>query len=98
MDVTTSTPDTSLATSLLDIEAPVFNSRTTASLVALVVDRLTESRHPEIAAPKGSQLLLVEDDTIDALNHAVTLLLSHTREAADVFEEAAASRRAMLEA
>ena len=34
-----------------------------ASLVALVIDEITRSQHPEIAAPEGSQLLLlVEDD------------------------------------
>jgi len=33
-----------------------------ASLVALVIDEITRSQHPEIAAPEGSQLLVVEDD------------------------------------
>ena len=93
MDNTTFTPDNSSVTSLLDIEAPVFNSRSAASLVALVIDEITRSQHPEIAAPEGSQLLLVEDDTIDALNHAVTVLLAHTREASDVFQEAATGTR-----
>lgn len=95
MDGTISTPSTSAATSLLDIEAPVFNSRSAATLVSLVIDEITKSRHPEIAAPHGSQLLLVEDDTIDALHHAVTMLLSHMREAIETFEEATAQKNGL---
>jgi hypothetical protein len=85
-------PSSSVKLSLLDLEDPIISSKATARAVMMMVDAILESKHPTQAAPEGCTILLLDNDDIEALNHCITDLLSHTRKASETFKAVYESR------
>ena len=71
--------------SMLDLEQPITDSKAAARIVAIIVDEILSSHHRSVTTPKGTTALMLDDSTIEALNHSITNLLSHTRKASDAF-------------
>ncbi len=80
------------ADKLLDLEMPLVDARASARCLAIVVDEVLQSLHPGLTAPKGTTALLLDEETVEALNHVVTAVLTNTRKAAEVFYTSAKDR------
>ena len=85
MDGTTHTTSATRTASILDLELPITDSKAAARIVAIIVDEILSSHHRSVTTPKGTTALMLDDSTIEALNHSITNLLSHTRKASDAF-------------
>ena len=88
MDGFSPTSRPSPAASILDLELPILDSKAAARVASIVVDEMLACRHPTITPPQGTTLLLLDDDTVEALNHTITNLLTHTKQAAEIYRAA----------
>lgn len=81
------TTPTAKPASWLDLEAPIYEARSAARVLSILLDEALKSQHPLQKSGDGYVSLWLGDDIIDALNYTATNLLVATGEAARTFEQ-----------
>lgn len=87
MDTITLNPADAEAASIHDLEQPVVGAKHAAHVLSIVLDDILASKHPSMQSADGYTALLVDDETIEALAHAMEQVIGFTRKAADDYSQ-----------
>jgi len=89
MDRTADHLDITISDDWEDLEGRLVAARAAADALAIVVERIIESRHPD-SGGDGVARLLVDEGALDAAAYLTSDLLARTREATESYRSATA--------
>ncbi len=93
MDANTFTPTTTADdTNLHDLEALIVRTKCAGQVLAIVLDDALAAKHHGIQPQAGYTALLIDDETVDALSHAMAQLVGFSRKAAEAYTQAMRAR------
>lgn len=92
MDRIFESPTAALTDEFEDLEGLLLTTRAAAEALAIVVERIIESRHPD-SGGDGVARLLVDEGALDAAAFLMSDLLARTRDATESYQAAAARLR-----